>query len=71
MTITKCDICKKEIKKEQAEISLTLCGGDFGFINHTVCMKCGAPVMAFVNKHHLDERKRSSSRTPRRTTSAD
>jgi hypothetical protein len=66
MTITKCDICKKEIKKDQAELSLVLSGGDFGFINHTICMACATPVMAFVKKHHLDERKRPSSRAPRR-----
>jgi hypothetical protein len=66
MTITKCDICKKSIKKDQLEFSLSVIGGHPFFVNHTICMDCGKPIMPFMKKHHSDEDKRSRSRTTRR-----
>jgi hypothetical protein len=66
MTITKCDICKKMIKKEQLELSLSFIGGHPVFVHHTICMDSGKPIMPFIKKHHLDEDKRSRSRTTHR-----
>jgi hypothetical protein len=66
MTLTKCDICKKIIKKDQLQFSLSLIGGTPAFVNHTICADCGRPIMPFVKKHHLDEDKRSQTRTKRR-----
>jgi hypothetical protein len=65
MTITKCDICKKIIKKDQLELSLSLIGGHPAFVNHAICMDCAKPIMPFVKTHHLDEYKISRSRTTR------
>jgi hypothetical protein len=54
MTITKCDICKQEIKKEDVKLSLTLFGPAL-FINRALCMTCGKPIIAFLKKHRLDQ----------------
>ena len=45
MIVTKCDICKKEIRGE-AVIA------DFNkhFSTQTFCLKCGKPVADFLNK---------------------
>jgi hypothetical protein len=66
MTVTKCDICKKIIKKDQLQFSLSVIGSHPAFINHTICIDCAKPIMPFVKKHHLDEDKRSPSRPTHR-----
>jgi hypothetical protein len=66
MTITKCDICKKMIREDQLQFSLTVIGGHPVFVYSAICVDCGEPLMPFVKKHHLDEDKRSRSRTTRR-----
>lgn len=66
MTINKCDICKKEIKKDQAEFSLGISGGRSFYIRRSICLSCGKPITAFVKKHRLDEDKSSRPRAARR-----
>lgn len=47
MLITKCDICKKETKKQAVFASV---GSSF-FSNHQAfCLKCGKPVAEFLEK---------------------
>jgi hypothetical protein len=48
MTITKCDICKKMIKKDQLQFSLSVIGGHPIYVHHTICMDCGNPIMPFL-----------------------
>jgi len=44
MTILKCDLCKKIIKKEPIRAG-------FGFLSRVeLCHKCGAPVLEFLKK---------------------
>ena len=45
MLVTKCDICKKEIKKEAVFASI----GRF-LSNQSFCLKCGQPVVRFLEK---------------------
>jgi DNA-directed RNA polymerase subunit RPC12/RpoP len=53
MNITKCDICKKEIKAYAEEISVSPLGklSTFSF-----CADCGKPVMKFLEKNRLGEK---------------
>ncbi len=45
MLVTKCDICKKEIKKEAIFASIG------GFLsNQAFCLNCGKPVLNFLKK---------------------
>jgi DNA-directed RNA polymerase subunit RPC12/RpoP len=57
MTITKCDICKKEVKKNAASFSVSLRDLPTRFVSCTLCMDCGKPVAAFFLKHNLDSQK--------------
>jgi rRNA maturation endonuclease Nob1 len=45
MRILKCDLCKKEIKKEPI-----IAGVGF-FPQVELCEKCGAPILRFLKKH--------------------
>jgi hypothetical protein len=47
MQITKCDKCRKEIKDYRSQVKVSI-GGIFG--EHAFCLKCGAPVRAFLKK---------------------
>lgn len=53
MQVTKCDICKKEIKsyKEGVRVSPPV-----GFLNFEICLNCGKPIIKFLQKHHLGEK---------------
>jgi hypothetical protein len=66
MTITKCDICKREIKKDQPEFSLGIIRGRSFFIHRAICLSCGKPITAFVKKHRLNEDEPSRPRAGRR-----
>jgi hypothetical protein len=45
MRITKCDICKKQIKGKSIIVG-------FGFLPMVeFCEKCGAPILKFLKKH--------------------
>lgn len=46
MLITKCDVCKKEIKKRE-HIILAGIGGHF--TTNSFCADCGKPVVNFLN----------------------
>lgn len=50
MTITKCDICKKQINKEKSYYYL---GDRENFNSHDICDKCGKPLKLFLEKHKL------------------
>jgi hypothetical protein len=45
MRISKCDLCKKEIKKEPI-----IAGRGF-FPQVELCERCGAPILKFLKKH--------------------
>ncbi|OGN14889.1 MAG: hypothetical protein A3J47_02725 [Candidatus Yanofskybacteria bacterium RIFCSPHIGHO2_02_FULL_43_22] len=45
MFVTKCDICKKEIKG-----NVVVAGADGMLSRQTFCQKCGKPVLSFLNK---------------------
>jgi len=47
MQVTKCDICKKQIKDYTEEISVSPLGRMSGFV---FCPECGKPVMKFLEK---------------------
>ena len=51
MLVHKCDICKKEIKKDEAVFASV---GSF-LSNQIFCLKCGKPVADFVNKLNKKE----------------
>ncbi len=51
MMIYKCDLCKKEIKKENNQI---VAGADYN--RFTFCQKCGQPILKFLEKHNLVKR---------------
>lgn len=50
MQVTKCDICKKEIKDYKEEVrvlaSKVISGTAF-------CLKCGGPIIKFLKNHKL------------------
>ena len=47
MNLTKCDICKKNLKGKSVKAGTGLFGGnDF-------CFKCGKPILDFLKKHKL------------------
>jgi DNA-directed RNA polymerase subunit RPC12/RpoP len=49
MTIYKCDICKKEIKDTDKEISIFY----RMFRSYSLCAKCGQPVINYLKKNKL------------------
>ena len=51
MHITKCDICKKQIKEEPIIV-----GANY-WEKKELCEKCGAPILRFLKKHKLIKRK--------------
>lgn len=53
MQVTKCDICKKQIKDYTEEISVSPLGRMSGFV---FCPECGKPVMKFLEKNRLGEK---------------
>jgi len=58
MNITKCDICKKTIKKDSKSLYIGL--GSI-FSNHIeICENCGKPVMKLLKDKKLIESKRTS-----------
>lgn len=52
MHVTKCDKCKKEIKNRDARVTAGI-----GWNMVELCEKCGEPVVAFLKKFKLLERK--------------
>lgn len=47
--ITKCDLCKKEIKKDPITAGVAF------FPRFQFCDKCGAPIFSFLKKKKLIE----------------
>jgi ribosomal protein S27AE len=53
MTIEKCDLCKKELPRDEY-----VRAGDRGvFAQYSFCKKCGRPVLVFLAKHKLIKNK--------------
>ena len=48
MTITKCDICKKEIKEDSGRV---YANHRWPLSGHVFCLSCGKPVYSFLKKH--------------------
>jgi len=58
MLITKCDICKKEIKESK---QIVLAGTGSFMTANSFCLRCGKPVLNFLkNKLHSKKRKGKS-----------
>jgi hypothetical protein len=53
MQVTKCDICRKEIKSYKEEVGVVSPGRLSGF---AFCLSCGKPVVKFLEKYHLIEK---------------
>ncbi len=53
MHVTKCDICKKQIKDYNKEVNVAPPGK---LSSLTFCLNCGKPVIRFLNSHHLIEK---------------
>ncbi|HEY4474955.1 MAG TPA: hypothetical protein VJC06_03470 [Candidatus Paceibacterota bacterium] len=47
MLVTKCDICRKEIKNRE---HIVLAGTGSHFATNSFCSDCGKPVLHFLNK---------------------
>ncbi len=50
MTITKCDVCKKQIRKHERTISATTTN-PWGSVD--LCETCGRQILDFLKKHNL------------------
>jgi hypothetical protein len=55
MLVTRCDICKKDIKDHVHGINVGVRGS---FSTFACCEKCGKPVKTFLQKHKLIEKER-------------
>ena len=53
MFVTKCDICKKEIKDYNKRVRVETPGV---FSSLAFCLNCGKPVINFLAKNHLLEK---------------
>jgi len=52
MRITKCDLCKKQIKNDSITVG-------FGLLQRTeLCKKCGFSILTFLKKRKLIETKK-------------
>jgi hypothetical protein len=59
MTITTCDICKKEISRGTGEISISrFVASPLIYVNASLCEQCGEPIAAFLRKHKLDSKEK-------------
>ncbi|MEK7501099.1 MAG: hypothetical protein AAB642_03170 [Patescibacteria group bacterium] len=57
MRVTKCDLCRKDIKDQPVTAG-------FGFFSSSgaeLCRKCGGPILSFLRKHKFidEERERA------------
>lgn len=52
MTITKCDICTKQIKWEDHQLSVSV-RTPADFSHFMFCNACGKSIMALLSKHSL------------------
>jgi len=51
MLVTKCDICKKQIKGKEKAASASF--GSFYMSSYVFCEKCGKPVRDFLTNNKL------------------
>lgn len=47
MNLVKCDICKKKLKNNPVRAGVGI------FREKDFCLKCGKPILDFLNKHKL------------------
>jgi hypothetical protein len=47
MLVTKCDICKKEVKNRE---HIVLAGAGSSFATNSFCSNCGKPILNFLKK---------------------
>ncbi len=59
MLITKCDICKKEIKKSE---QIVLAGTGSSFATNSFCLHCGKPVLDFLKNRFYNKNRKSKSK---------
>jgi len=61
MYVTKCDICKKQIKAGEKVVA----GYGYAFGASEFCANCGKPIITFLKKHGLlkEEPARSSKKS--------
>jgi len=52
MLVTKCDICKKEIKNRE---HIVLAGTGSSFATNSFCLNCGKPVLSFLKNINKDK----------------
>ena len=52
MLVTKCDICKKEIKNRE---HIVLAGTGSSFATNSFCLNCGKPVSNFLKKNNKNK----------------
>jgi len=63
MFVTKCDICKKQIRDEGKSVS----AGFGNYLSHySFCEKCGKPIQAFLTKNKLKNRYETKSATSKK-----
>jgi len=63
MFVTKCDICKKEIKDRETSVSV---GVGRILPNQALCGPCGKPVIAFLKRHGLIDAKVAKVNKPKK-----
>ena len=63
MFVTKCDICKKEIKDRDTSVSV---GVGFPLPNRAFCGPCSKPIAAFLKRHGLIEAKETTTNKSRK-----
>lgn len=52
MLVFKCDICKKEIEREEEHVMI---GVRYALGDYTLCMACAEPVIAFLKEKKLTQ----------------
>ena len=51
MTVTKCDICRKEVSREKGYFEVLSFGPRYA--GSAACAACGKPIAAFLKRHGL------------------
>jgi len=59
MQVTKCDVCKKEIKDYKEEVKI-IAPNTFAMI--ALCLDCGKPVLRFLRSHSLVKSSKKSKK---------
>ena len=57
MTISKCDVCKKEMKNRDAVVTAGV-----GWHRFDICASCGKAVRGFLEKNNLIEKEKAGNK---------